>query len=251
MVIKSSPYENQLVKHSEKPPVDLELEIVAFPATKDHQLSKQFVDGHYKILSDYRISSIESSEPKWLHNENVYVIIAKDKLKDQVIGGIRLHIQKPGSNIPLIGALDDIEPKIHDWVDQHSEISLGETCGLWLSRNYFGSGCAPLIARAGVALGVMFQIDQITTLVASYTLDLAQSLGFRIVQDLGGSRGYNYPTPEFKSFHLIIDDSQKLLSADESEAERIISIAQDPSQTFIETSQNKKLLVTYNMAGYN
>jgi hypothetical protein len=223
----------------------LNYEFIGFQAKLNRSLCLDFVEGHRRILLDYGIENLTSLEPEWIEMDNVYVILARDPMKNRLIGGIRLHIHNEYNNLPIIKALEGVEPEIESLVNSYSKGSLGEISGLWISRDYFGSGCAPLLAQAGVALGRYLRIESLLTIVASYTLELAQSLGFQILEGYGDKGSYAYPTPEFKSFILGIPNLESLDTAQPKEKDRLFSLSSNPNQVFVENSQKKQVLVKY------
>ena len=66
--------------------------IWAFRAIDQMELCKEYIKGHIKVLADYGISSITSNNSLWIENANMYCVVAKDSITQELLGGIRIQI---------------------------------------------------------------------------------------------------------------------------------------------------------------
>ncbi|MFZ6051109.1 hypothetical protein [Halocola ammonii] len=216
-----------------------------FRAVDDPVACDRFKEGHRKILVDYGITNVTTNTEDWQNDPDVFVITAETEC-GEMVGGIRLDRTSSAlKSLPIQSALNKLDPEIDGLVRSDSARGTAEVCGLWNAKKVFGKGVSPLLARAAVAYAAFIEIDTLYCLVAQYTLDLAKSIGFSVLEEIGNQGTFKYPNDRFVASALRIVDLEELKTAIPSERRRIFSIRRNPSQEFIELSQKKNVAVAY------
>lgn len=224
--------------------------IRGFKATDDYESCMQFYNGHTQVLADYGIENLNTAQPEWITNENVYVITATDE-NGEVVGGLRVHKYAGDQNIPLIDALKDIEPKIIELFEDSLPLSTAEVCGLWNARRVFGRGISPLLCFCSVVVVKSLGLKDFYCFSAPYTEKMIKTNGLINVATIGDNGKFNYPTEEYISIVLINPNVDKLEYAEEFNKSRILSLFDNPNQTFIEHGGRTDIEVTYSLALVN
>ncbi|HEY8403864.1 MAG TPA: hypothetical protein VIK71_04570 [Flavobacteriales bacterium] len=224
--------------------------IRAFKATDDYEACMEFYKGHTQVLADYGIKNLNTAQPEWITNDNVYVVIATDE-SGEVVGGLRVHKYAGDQNIPLIDALKDIEPRIIDLFEASLPLSTAEVCGLWNSRKVFGKGISPLLCFCSVVVVKKIGLKDFYCFSAPYTEKMIRTNGLINIESIGDKGRFNYPTEQYISIVLYNPDVDKLEYAHEYNKSRILSLYENPNQTFIEQGGRTKIEVTYSLSLVN
>lgn len=221
--------------------------IRAFKATDDLESCLKFHEGHTQVLADFGIQNLNTAQPSWIENDNVYVITVQNELGVHV-GGIRVHkYTGPESEIPLINALKEIDPRVEKlFIDSLPE-GTAESCGLWNATEVFGMGFSALLVICSAVVASSINLRNLYCFAAPYTEKMIKSNGCITVTSVGNEGKFNYPTEEYISSVLFNPDLFKLEHAEPYKKERIHSLMEFPIQTFEETWPKGKFLVNYEM----
>jgi len=223
------------------------IELIAFWADRRPDLCDEFSFGHKILLKEYGIENVTSGKPTWKDQKNILVLAALNSIDKTMVGGARIHLSSDNSILPLDEALNYIEPNISGWLREKYTTGIGELCGLWNAKKVFGKGISPLLTRTSVAISDKLNIAYLVGLAAPYTKDMASSMGFKIVPELGANGTFQYPNERHTASLLIIDDIPSLKSASSEHRERIFSIRAGNTQFVKETINGSQLVVTYNL----
>src|SRR5580704_8305424 len=112
----------------------------AFRAVDDQESCLKFIDGHRKVLEAYGIGMITSNNAKWVTHKNTFVILAEASDDHRALGGVRVQIMDEDLPLPIIGAVGQVDDKIHEVINLHKGKRLAEACGLWNAREIAGHG---------------------------------------------------------------------------------------------------------------
>ncbi|MFM7730489.1 MAG: hypothetical protein ACKO6L_05590, partial [Flavobacteriales bacterium] len=118
--------------------------IRAYYSNRDIESSLQFVIGHAQVLGEYGIKNLNTSTPSWVGDENVIVVSVSNE-ENELVGGLRLHIFNGSNSVPLIDALEEVEPRIRNILLRNLPKATAEVCGLWNSKRVFGKGLSALL----------------------------------------------------------------------------------------------------------
>jgi hypothetical protein len=220
---------------------------VLFKAIEDTALCEAYLIGHRKILKDYGIENITTNNEEWMFDENVHVIAAMTKSSNEIVGGIRIHKSTEKRALPIEDAIFPMDSRISELIKFDRHHGCGEACGLWNSRLFFGKGLSPLLSRTAVAYSHFVGINSLFCLAANYTTSIAQKIGFNTVREIGESGQFVYPIPSITAHIMRVPDVMTLEYADLKEKYRIQSLRRSPHQVFIESSQNRNIVVEYDV----
>ncbi len=225
----------------------MKIELEAFVASNNPSLCDQFSYEHAILLREYGIENVSTAGNLWKYDKNVVVLVARNSIDKSLIGGSRIHIARDQQILPIISALAYTEPKINSWLDGHYESGIAEACGLWNAKRVFGKGISPLLTRSMVAVATKLSISTLIGLAAPYTKDMAFSMGFRTVRELGNDGTFLYPNEKHTASLLQVEDLVNIPNASVVNLSRIKSLKAHPIQTSIEEYNGSKLLVSYNL----
>ena len=209
--------------------------IKAFQAVSDVESSLKFFEGHNSVLIEYGIKNLNTARPDWIDDPNVYVVNAYDS-EGTVVGGLRVHKYVGQRNLPLINALEELDPRIMTLFESSLPKGTAEVCGLWNSKKIFGQGLSPILCMCSVAVVTSVGLDDFYCFSAPYTEKMIKTNGCVLVEGLGKDGKFNYPTEEFVSSVLYNPDVHKLEFAEEYNVERINSLRCSPHQIAEERS---------------
>ncbi len=224
----------------------MDFKLRAFRAIDDYTSSQQFYEGHLKVLTDYGISNLNTSEPEWMRDENVYVVVAEDSA-GETVGGLRVHKYVGQKSIPLIDALEELDPGIVTAFQRSLPLGTAEVCGLWNSRKIFGRGISPLLCISSVVLVKQMGLRDFFCFSAPYTEKMIKTNGCIDFEEVGDNARFLYPTEKFISIVLYNPDVNALQHADEYNKNRINALFSNPYQTFTEESKRGEMTVLYDL----
>jgi len=230
-----------------------EIRIRAFRATDDLETCIKFADGHRAVLENYNVPIVISAKPDWFDNPNIYVIVAESIDKSKIYGGAKLHLKDKFSLLPMEKALIQLDEKILDIVNNYAIDGTGEFCGLWNSREVAGLGVSSVflvragVARAGCVIANQLNINSLFALCASYTVPIAQRVGFSIENTVGDEGSFHYPTKDMLAVVTILKDLKTLSFARKTERELIANLRDFPHQKRIERGPKGPMSVIYDL----
>jgi hypothetical protein len=207
-----------------------------------------FAEGHAKVLLDYGVTKVTSSNNDWFFNPNVYVVLvlAED---GEVVGGERIHMVHKDYPLPIENAITIVDKKVHPLVASYAQKGLtGELCGLWNSKSIAGRGVSVLLTKLGVALAKILNMSSLFVLCAPYTVEMCQKAGFEIETSIGNNGTFIYPKLDLIATSLCIKDMADLKTADDAFKKQIFSFVENPIGSFIETGAKGEFNVDYDLA---
>jgi hypothetical protein len=218
----------------------------AFRAIDDYNASQQFYEGHLRVLTEYGITNLNTTEPEWMRDENVYVVIAEDS-SGETVGGLRVHKYIGQKSIPLIDALEELDAGIVAAFQRTLPAGTAEVCGLWNARKIFGRGISPLLCISSVVLVKQLGLNDFFCFSAPYTEKMIKTNGCIDFVEVGDKGRFLYPTEKFISSVLYNPDVNALEYADDYNKSRIIALFSNPNQTFVEESKRGDMSVLYDL----
>lgn len=218
----------------------------AFRATDDFDSCSRFFEGHTKVLTDYGIVNLNTSQPSWMKDENAYVVLAEDPF-GEAVGGLRVHKYIGQDSIPLIDALADIDEGIVRAFKSSLPLGTAEVCGLWNSRKIFGRGISSLLCISSVVLVKELGLKDFYCFSAPYTEKMIKTNGCIDFEQVGNKGRFNYPTEKFISIVLYNPDVDSLIHADAHNRQRIQSLFLNPIQKIMEATPRGEICVEYDL----
>jgi hypothetical protein len=220
----------------------------AFRAIDELDSCKRFLEGHVRVLKDYGITNITTNNDEWMTNPNMYCIVALSADKTETLGGIRIQISDEDNLLPVEKAIGKMDTRIHNIVTEfRKDGGVGELCALWNSKEVAGVGISILLTRAGISVTNQLKIKTLVGICADYTLKMFQQVGFVVDYSLGINGEFPYPNPTYKARVLGIMNASSLETAADYDKERMKSIRENPTQTFLERGTKKEIEIEYKL----
>jgi hypothetical protein len=224
------------------------IQLRVFRAIDDFETCQKFVEGHMKILKAFGITMITSANIQWFMDPNSYVIVAESRDDGRVLGGARVQVAGGKYPLPIIKAVEELDERIHDVVDEYTKEGVAELCGLWNSREIAGLGIGSVfLTRTAVAIAAKINVKRMFALCAAYTVTMAQNAGFEIATSLGDNGTFYYPKEDLVATGMLLEDSYKLDKADPAERAEIISLREDLLQIKTEKGRRNDFDLMYDL----
>lgn len=230
-----------------------ELRIRAFRATDDFESCNRFAEGHRAVLESYGVPIVSSAKPDWFFNPNIIVIVAESMDRSKVYGGAKIHLKDNSSLLPIEMAIGEFDNKIYDLVSQYAVNGTGEFCGLWNSREVAGLGVGSVflvrvgVARAGCVIANQLDINSLFALCASYTVPIAQRVGFTAETSIGNNGTFPYPKSDMLAVVTLLKDLKTLAFAKKTEKEFIVNLRNNPHLERVERGPKGAMTVEYDL----
>jgi hypothetical protein len=218
----------------------------SFYSSNDLEASMRFVEGHAAVLGEYGIKNLNTSTPSWVGDSKVIVVTVTNQ-ENELVGGLRVHIFDGSNTVPLIDALQEIEPSIRTILSRNMPHPTAEVCGLWNSKKIFGKGLSALLCICSVVIARRIKLHDFYCFSAPYTEKMIKTNGLVDLKEVGDEGKFNYPTEEFISKVLYHPSIYTLELAETFNKERIQSLTTNPLQTILEKSPRVDYLVDYDL----
>ncbi|MFM7815079.1 MAG: hypothetical protein ACKO66_11230, partial [Flavobacteriales bacterium] len=158
------------------------------------------------------------------------------------------HIFNGSNSVPLIDALEEVEPRIRDILSRNLPKATAEVCGLWNSKRVFGKGLSALLCICSVVIARRVDLFDFYCFSAPYTEKMIKTNGLIDLKEIGDEGKFNYPTEEFVSKVLYHPSIFTLELAESFNKDRIISLSSNPNQTLLEKSPRSNYWVEYDLS---
>lgn len=222
--------------------------IRAFRAIDDYDACEKFMLGHRRVLENIGIQKLTSSKDEWMTSKAVFVIIVESEDQSKVYGGARVHVADDILPLPIEEATGYLDSSIYDIIKHHAVTGTGEICGLWNSREVAGMGIGSVfLTRACVTISEQIKLQSLFALCAPYTVDMAKSVGYHILENVGNKGTFYYPKLDLIATAMILEDVSTLYLADPFERENILNVRKNLNQLKTETLRKKELELNYQL----
>lgn len=228
----------------------IKIVIKAFRAPDDIPACQKFVDGHMKVLKIYGITMITSANVEWFEDPNTYVILVESEDGEKVYGGARVQVAGGQYELPIEKAVKDMDSSVHEAIQRYAANGTAEFCGLWNSREVAGLGIGSMyLGRAAVAITQQLRLTTLFGLCAPATVKNSARVGFEIASFLGNNGTFYYPKEDLIATAVIINNTEKLITAEPEERDIIFDLRKTPYQYKQEVGPKGRLLdVVYDLA---
>lgn len=224
------------------------IHIRAFRAVDNEELCGKFIDGHRRVLSSIGINEVTSSTDDWKYNPSSYVIIVESP-EGKTYGGARVQVADGITPLPIEMATGYMDNKIYDIVKKNTPEGTGEVCGLWNSREVAGLGIGSIfLTRSAVTIASLLKLKTLFALCASYTVSMAEQVGYEVERSIGNEGDFYYPKSGFIATAMYLPDVGALSKANSLERERIFDLRNNPAQTFTEKGKRNDVEIHYNLS---
>jgi hypothetical protein len=221
--------------------------IEAFQAIEHPEYSALFHNGHTGVLTELGIKNLNSAQPSWISDPNVFVLIAIDN-DQEVVAGLRIHrFNSDQGSLPIIESIKEQDNRIIQTIHNTLPQGTAEACGLWSAKKVFGKGLTPLHCIAAIPVMAEIGLTNFFCFAAPYTEKMIKTNGLIEVTDIGDNGRLPYPTPEFISVVLRNPNIHLMEYADEFNRKRVFELMKEPVCTFFEDSPRGAIEVHYDL----
>ena len=211
---------------SESPEIAIKtFKVKCFRAIDHIDLCKEYVEGHVKVLKDYGVTSVKSSNPDWMYNPDTYCVVAIRS--GEMLGGIRIQKANGEILLPMEEGVSKVDPTVSDEINENMQYGCGEQCGLWNSKEIRGYGISWVLVNASIAILPQLGIKKLYGLASDYSMFLFSPAGFIVQKRFGNNGDFNYPTEKYIARVVSIEDCDNLPSTGKRELEFINEIRQN------------------------
>ncbi len=228
------------------------VKIFVFRAIEEKKLCDEYLEGHAKVLLDYGIENITTNNNKWMHNPNVYCVVASDLSNNKLIGGARIHIADGVNPLPVELAVGYMDKSLYKKVKFYGiKGGIGESCGLWIDKKAKGLGLSRYLMWASIASANQLRFETMLGICASYTLALFSDIGFQIDYSLGSKGGFPYPNKKYIANVIGILDAKNISTASSKDKEIMLFLRNNPVQSRFEDNKGFLCKVFYDLIYQN
>lgn len=218
--------------------------IRAFRAVDEPETCQRFYDGHVNVLRSYGVDPISSAKREWFINPAVYGVIAERN--GVVLGGVKIHKVGGTQWLPVEEGVGYLDERLFDVVKKYSLDGAGEACGLWNAREVSGWGLSLIMMQAIISVSNQVKVTTLFGLSSDHTLELFESLGYRIIRTLGNKGDFVYPTPDYLA-RVIKMNATTLTGALPYNKESVFALREQPNQIRVVKSKKGDLEIEYQL----
>lgn len=194
-------------------------------AVDDPEATEKYIYGHHKVLESYGITKVTSADRSWALNPHVYLILFESMDDFRVLGGGRIQMRTKQFILPFEKAIEEIDPKIIDYMACFKDLEVAECCGLWNSKEVAGYGIGSIyLVRVGVAILPQLGIQKLFGLSSPATLNISKRVGYEVIESLGDKGSFYYPKEGLIATALQINDVVNLPFAKVEEKDYIFKL---------------------------
>ncbi|MCC5938999.1 MAG: hypothetical protein JJU34_17100 [Lunatimonas sp.] len=217
-------------------------------AIDDVEATEKYIYGHHKVLESYGITKVTSADRSWALNPHVYLILFESMEDFRVLGGGRIQLRTEHFPLPFETAIQDIDPKVVDYLSEYKDLEVAEYCGLWNSREVAGYGIGSIyLVRVGIAILPQLRLKKLFGLSSPVTLSISKSVGYEVISSLGDNGSFYYPKEGLIATALEIVDIDHLPHANEVEKEYIFDLRKKMSFNTVETGPRGKMELQFEL----
>ncbi|MEM7162388.1 MAG: hypothetical protein AAF487_08080 [Bacteroidota bacterium] len=204
------------------------IEIIEAKANKD--LSQRFFEGHIQVLKEKGIRKLDSAAAEWLDNPSVQLICCFED--DHLVGGARIHQFNANFRFPYELVLASINPQYLRISDHEAPDKYGESCGLWIHKNFRRIGLKEMIMRYKMVCANHLKLEHLYGICPRHTFDHFRTLGFIHCSFQNQMLEFPYPSPEYQTI-AVKCNTKDFKYAFQREQKMMRSLRDNPFQTVI------------------
>lgn len=175
----------------------------------DASFVRNFTARQIESYAEFAVAKVASAISQHeCEQEGVYFIVAVQPSTGQLVGGLRIHVARPGQLLPVERALPTVG-RLRVLLPLYRTRGLAEMSGLWVEPVLRGSGLSGALMRAGVAAMPLLQVRHVIAFTHHHVLRFWTPIGFAVDRRFGT---HAYPDARYES-SLIWIDPQALTQA--------------------------------------
>ncbi len=223
----------------------LEVSLIVSKAVDDSELCHRFSTGHRKLLENHNVD-LGPIDTSWYSDENVYILVVKDDLKDEILGGSKLVISNGKGNLPMERLLSDDYPNLQGLLSKLSNNGIVEISSLWNSRSIAGWGLgSEQLIKASIVVSSFLNVDKIVTFCSPFVTRFAESYGFVPLKDFGLNGAIPFPDDRWMSTINVLYDMDEMKLADTSCRNEIFELIHHPIRSIEYKKRGRMLKVNF------
>lgn len=213
-----------------------DIKIRAFRATDDPLTCEKFVYEHKRVLENYGIKQVSSSNNIWIESSSSFVI-AVETIKGKLLGGSRIQAADGITPLPIEAATGSMDTRIFSIVKSEAVKGTGELCGVWNSKEASGLGIGCYFSiQAAMAICNQIGLTSLFILCAPHTLKIFEQFGGCKITGIGNEGTFYYPKIDLLTTAMYYNDITNFKSADNDKREKLVDLIKNLNQTKIELS---------------
>jgi hypothetical protein len=217
-------------------------------AVEDLEATEKYIVGHHKVLESYGITKVTSADRSWAVNPQVYLIVFESMDDGRILGGGRVQIRHGSYVLPFEKAIEEIDPRINEYMTGYNDLEVAEYCGLWNSKEVAGYGIGSIyLVRVGVAILPKLNIKTLFGLSSPATLAISRRVGYEVIEELGDKGSFYYPKEGLIATALEIKDPIHLPEASVDERNYIFNLRNRKSMITIEHGPKGEMEVLFEL----
>lgn len=163
---------------------------------------RDFTTRQVQSYAEFAVQKVASSiSQEECEQEGVYFVVAVQESTGELVGGLRIHVARPGQLLPVERALPTVG-RLRVLLPLYRTRGLAEMSGLWVEPVLRGSGLSGVLMRAGVAAMPLLQVRHVIAFTHHHVLRFWNPIGFAVDRRFGT---HAYPDHRYESSLIWID----------------------------------------------
>lgn len=209
----------------------MHVRIRVFHALNQDIIAKAYTLKQQEVLKEFGVEGVSSAKQNIADNANAYFFLVENAKTGEIGAGMRLEVADSISQLPLEVALKDLAKDLPQRIHRFDNI-IAEACGWWTDSSYSERRLPKHLLASAVAVAPKLRIKVMLGFPHTITKKITDSLGFTNVRNLGDGGSFLYPNDKYVSTVVELD-TITLNTMAEEEREKIITLRENPVQTFI------------------
>ncbi len=225
-----------------------EFDVFAFRAIDEPELCQQYLAGHRKVLTDYGIENVTTNKQSWMFNPHIYCVVARDNTNGELVGGVRIQLADGNTPLPIEEAIGIMDNALYRLVEKHAlNGGIGESCGLWTSKNVKGMGVPRYLMWGSVSSANQLNFATLIGICAGYTLKLFSEIGFVVDRSLGNNGEFHYPNEKYIAHVIGILNAITLETSNERDKHIMLSLRENLFKKHYDSNDKFNIKVNFNL----
>jgi hypothetical protein len=223
----------------------LEVSLIVSKAINDFDLCRRFSEGHRKLLENHNVD-LGPIDTGWYTDKNVFILVVKDNLNDEILGGSKLVVSDGNGNLPMEKLLSEDYPNLSDLLLNLSSKGIVEISSLWNSRSIAGWGLgSEQLIKASIVVSSFLNVDRVVTFCSPFVTRFAESYGFKPLENFGENGAIPFPDNRWMSTINVLYDINEMRFADYLCRSEIFDLKLNPIQSINYERRGRNLKVNF------
>jgi hypothetical protein len=168
----------------------------------DVNFVRDFAARQFESYAEFAVAKVAAAvSEQECEQEGVYFIVAVRQSTGELVGGLRIHVARPGLLLPVERALPTVG-RLRVLLPLYRSRGLAEISGLWVQSALRGSGLSGVLTRAGVAAMPLLQVRHAIAFTHHHVLRFWTPIGFAVDRRFGT---HAYPDARYESSLIWLD----------------------------------------------